>query len=143
MLLVGVVVCCRYGHISADTDPKFTTLFIGSTKFTVEIADTPKKQEIGMMYRESMPDDFGMLFPYKYDEHLGFWMRNCKISLDIIYLDKDKRVINIHANVPPCPGDPCKSYYSKRPARYVLELRGKRAAELGLKEGDEVFFTLK
>jgi len=122
------------------SDIKLIPLFIGSEKFTVEIADTPEKQITGLMYREHIPDNFGMLFIHDNNEYRSFWMKNCKVSLDIIYLDENKQIINIHFNVPPCKWEPCPTYPSEKPARYVLELRGNRAKELNLKPGDTVFF---
>ena len=127
---------------SPGPDLKIIPLYIGAEKFTVEIADTPGKQVTGMMYREFIPEDFGMLFIYDSEDYRGFWMKNCLVALDIIYLDKNKQVIDLHLNVPPCKREPCKTYESQRPARYVLELRGNRAKELNLKPGDTVFFIL-
>lgn len=124
------------------TEIKIIPLYIGPEKFIVEIADTPEKQITGMMYREFIPDDFGMLFIHETESYRSFWMKNCRVPLDIIYLDKNKQVINIHFNVPPCKQEPCPSYKSERPAQYVLELRGNRAKELNLKPGDTIFFSL-
>jgi uncharacterized membrane protein (UPF0127 family) len=121
---------------------KIIPLYIGSEKFTVEIADTPEKQIQGLMFREFIPDDFGMLFVHEVEDYRGFWMKNCKVHLDIIYLDRNKQIINMHINVPPCKREPCKTYPSEKPARYVLELRANRAKELNLKPGDSIFFIL-
>lgn len=121
---------------------KIIPLYIGPEKFMVEIADTPEKQITGMMYREFIPDDFGMLFINETERYRSFWMKNCRVHLDIIFLDRNKQVINIHFNVPPCKHEPCKTYPSERPAQYVLELRGNRAKELNLKPGDTIFFNL-
>ena len=70
-------------------EPRVIPLYIGSEKFIVEIADTPLKKMRGMMFRRSMPDNFGMLFVYKKEQTLGYWMKNTLIHLDIIYLNKD------------------------------------------------------
>jgi uncharacterized protein len=126
---------------SGKSDIKMIPLFIGKVKFTVELADTQEKWVTGLMYRENLGDNFGMLFVSDYDEYHSFWMKNCKIHLDIIFLDANKQVINIHANVPPCQVEPCESYPSLQPARYVLELRGNRAKEINLKPGDTISFN--
>ncbi|UCH95282.1 MAG: DUF192 domain-containing protein [Candidatus Aminicenantes bacterium] len=136
------IIFCGSLFSAAGSEIKIIPLYIGTEKFSVEIADTPRKIMKGMMFRESIPDDFGMLFVDEIEEYKGFWMKNCRVPLDIIYLDKNKQVINIHFNVPPCKREPCKIYQPKRPARYVLELRGNRAKELNLKPGDTVFFVL-
>lgn len=140
-LILFILFFC-FIYLSPGTEIKIIPLYIGSEKFMVELADTYEKQIKGMMFREFVPDDFGMLFIHETEEHRGFWMKNCRVSLDIIYLDKNKQIINIHFNVPPCKRDPCKTYKSERPARYVLELRGNRARELNLKPGDTIFFIL-
>jgi len=117
-------------------------LYIGEEKFKVEIADTAEKQIRGLMFRKSVPDDFGMLFVYHDEDLRGFWMKNTLVHLDLIYLSRDKQVVDMFINVPPCESDPCKTYVSKKPAQYVLELRGNRAKELNIKIGDSVFFLL-
>ncbi len=122
---------------------KLIPLYIGSEKFTVEIADTNEKWLTGMMHREFIPDDFGMLFVSDSDQYRSFWMKNCLVRLDIIFLDSNKQIINMHLNVPPCKSEPCAGYPSRRPARYVLELRGNRARELKLKPGDAISFSFK
>jgi uncharacterized membrane protein (UPF0127 family) len=117
-------------------------LHIGEEKFKVEIADTDEKQIRGLMFRKSIPDDFGMLFVYKAEDIRGFWMKNTLVHLDLIYLNRDKQVVDMFINVPPCKNDPCQTYVSKKPAQYVLELRGNRAKELDIKIGDAIFFLL-
>ncbi len=119
---------------------KMIPLYIGSQKFTVEVADTNEKWALGLMFREVIPDDYGMLFVSNFEDYRSFWMKNCKVHLDIIFLDRNKQVINIHANVPPCQNDPCPAYESKRSAQYVLELRSNRAKELNIKPGDVIDF---
>lgn len=121
---------------------KFIPLYIGSEKFTVEIADTLEKQMLGLMFRKSIPDDFGMLFVHDDEDIRSMWMKNTLIRLDLIFLDKNRQVVDMFINVPPCKADPCDSYISRKPAQYVLELRGNRASELGLKMGDVIFFVL-
>jgi len=117
-------------------------LYIGEEKFKVEIADTDEKQIRGLMFRKFIPDDFGMLFLYKDEDIRGFWMKNTLVHLDLIYLNRDKQVVDMFINIPPCESDPCKTYASKKPAKYVLELRGNRARELNIKKGDSIFFLL-
>ena len=110
---------------------------IKGEKFTVEIADTPDKQQLGLMFRESMPRDYGMLFIFSGETGRAFWMKNTKIPLDIIYFDKDLRLVSV-ANATPCRTPSCKSYPSAGPAMYVLELNAGLADELGLVVGDQL-----
>ncbi|MCP4153439.1 MAG: DUF192 domain-containing protein, partial [bacterium] len=118
-------------------------LYIGEETFTVEIADNPVTQARGLMFRKSVPDNFGMLFVYDVANYYGFWMKNCFVHLDLIFLNKDKQVVEIFFNVPPCEQEPCKSYAPSIPAQYILELRGNRSKEIGLKEGDSISFILE
>lgn len=121
---------------------KTIPLHIGSKQFVVEIADTEEKHLRGLMFREFIPDNFGMLFVYGEEEYRSMWMKNCRVHLDIIFLDANKKVINMYINVPPCEMEPCRTYVSKSPVKYVLELRGNLAKELKLKPGDTIFFIL-
>ena len=106
-------------------------------KFSVEIADTPDKQQLGLMFRESMPRDHGMLFIFPGETMRAFWMKNTKIPLDIIYFDKNLQLVSV-ANASPCRTVRCKSYPSAGSAMYVLELNAGLADELGLVEGDQL-----
>jgi len=121
---------------------RIATLFIGDHAFTVEIADTVEKRVTGLMFRENIPPDFGMLFVFEDEARRHFWMKNTPSHLDIIFLNREKQVVQIYVNVPPCRRDPCELYDSIKPARFVLELRGKRSQEINLKVGDTVFFIL-
>jgi uncharacterized membrane protein (UPF0127 family) len=124
------------------SNPEWIPLYIGSERFMVEIADTVESRAKGLMFRKNIPENYGMLFVFEREEIQAFWMKNTLTSLDIIFLDKHKRVINMIPNVPPCQADPCPSYQSVRPAKYVLELRGGRLNGLDLKVGDVIFFIL-
>ena len=107
-----------------------------------ELADTPVKRAQGLMNRESMPDDRGMLFIFGEARPWTFWMKGTKLALDIIWLDEQKRIIHIEANLPTCslPGHACPQYQPNDPAMFVLELRGGRAAALKLTKGTKLQF---
>jgi len=129
--------------LGATARPRFITLFLADQRFTVEVADTVEKQLRGLMFRASIADDYGMLFPYPDEDIRGFWMKNTLVHLDLIFIDSGRTVVEIIANVPPCRAEPCETYISSVPARYVLEIRGGLAAELGVKVGDRVLFKLQ
>jgi uncharacterized membrane protein (UPF0127 family) len=104
----------------------------------LEVARTPEQQSTGLMYRTSLADDRGMLFPFDPPRPVGFWMKNVPINLDMIFL-RNGEVKEIAANVPPCTATPCSTYGPAGTAvDGVIELRGGRAAELGLKAGDRI-----
>jgi len=110
--------------------------------FSVEIADTQEKQALGLMFRDSMPADQGMIFIFPNEAPRSFWMKNCRISLDIMYFDKDLKLVSISADTPPCRVSNCPSYPSKKPAMYVLELNAGLAKELGVSLGDQLTIDL-
>lgn len=103
--------------------------------FTVEMARSHEEQARGLMFRENLPDDRGMLFPYDKPQMLSFWMKNTVIPLDIIFIGADGRVESIAANTTPYS---LESISSRRPAIAVLEIRGGLAADLGIAPGDQV-----
>ncbi|MFC1690254.1 DUF192 domain-containing protein [Pseudomonadota bacterium] len=107
-----------------------------NSRFTVELAESQEKQALGLMFRESMPDDHGMLFIFPGEGMRSFWMKNTKIPLDIFYFDENLKLVSVQENVPPCRSQRCPGYPSTGPARYVLELNAGKAAELGVKPGD-------
>ncbi len=104
----------------------------------LKLATTPEEQERGLMFVENLPDDRGMLFIYEADGIRTFWMRNCRISLDLIWVSDNGSVVDITPNAPPCPGDPCRTFSPIRPARYTLEVRSGLAAEHGIRIGDQI-----
>lgn len=130
------------GSVLILSKPKWIPLFIGSEKLMVEVADTVEKRVRGLMLRKDIPENYGMLFVFDREEIQGIWMKNTLISLDIIFLDKNRQVINIVSSAPPCKTNPCPVYQSARPAKFVLELRGGRLKGLDLKAGDRIFFIL-
>jgi len=103
--------------------------------FKVELADTPEAQARGLMFRDSLGDFEGMIFPSDMPEVRSFWMKNTPLSLDIIFIAPDGRILNIAANTEPYS---LASVSSKGPAGAVLELRAGRAAALGIVPGDRV-----
>lgn len=111
---------------------------IGNQVIELEVAKTEAEQAIGLMYRESLPDNRGMLFPFNPPRAVGFWMKNVLINLDMIFL-RDGEIKAIATNVPPCKQSPCPIYGPGAiKIDQVIELRGGRASELGLKVGDRI-----
>ncbi len=107
--------------------------------FKVELADTPEAQGRGLMFRQTLGDFEGMIFPSAAPEQRSFWMKNTPLSLDIIFIGADGRISNIAANTEPYS---LKSVSSTGFASAVLELRAGRAAALGIVAGDRVTWVL-
>ncbi len=102
-----------------------------------EVKADRQSQAVGMMYRESLAADRGMLFVYRGPIKEAYWMHNCKIALDIIWLDKDSKVVEVVPNAPPCdrPAKECPSYGGHETAYYVLELGAGQAKAHGVETG--------
>jgi uncharacterized membrane protein (UPF0127 family) len=111
--------------------------------FDIEIAADDASRERGLMFRDTMPADHGMLFLFERPAMQTFWMKNTHIPLDILYFDQNYKLVNVQPRVPPChsAGNDCTGYPSRAPAQYVLELNAGVADKLGVKEGDELKVT--
>jgi uncharacterized membrane protein (UPF0127 family) len=133
LLLIVACTACSAGGPSVE---------IGGERFSVEIADTRETQALGLMFREEMADDHGMLFVFPNEAPRSFWMKNCRISLDIMYFDKDLKMVSASLDTPPCRVNRCPSYPSKAPTMYVLELNAGMAAKLGIGVGDHLNLDL-
>ncbi len=123
---------------------KFTKIYLlDGFAVTAELALTDEERQQGLMYREKMNPDQGMLFVFEEEGFYSFWMANMKMSLDILWLDKEKRIVHVEKHVPPCRQFPCPSYSPKFPAKYVLELVDGTADEHKLKLYDRLEFIVR
>lgn len=104
-------------------------------KFKVEVAGTVDEQATGMMFRDSVGPDEGMIFPFPRPRPAGFWMKNTRIPLDLIFVRADGTIARIAAHAVPYCLD---TVGVGEPVAAVLEIAGGRAAELGIAEGDRV-----
>jgi uncharacterized membrane protein (UPF0127 family) len=107
----------------------------GQVRFNVEIADDDRERNRGLMFRDPLPDDRGMLFHFQTPEFASFWMRNTPSSLDIIFIGLDGRILNIADHTTPYSEE---SIPAAGLTRGVLEIRAGRAEELGIRPGDRV-----
>jgi len=107
--------------------------------FDVELALTRKHRALGLMYRPELAPNHGMLFIFGQEQQMRFWMKNCLIPLDIIFLHANGTIINIVANAEPGTET---GRLSNGPAKAVFEIAGGRAAELGIEPGDIVRHAL-
>ncbi len=111
----------------------------GPHHFTVEVATTPQQMEQGLMFRPSLAPDAGMLFDYGRPSMAMMWMKNTLIPLDMLFVDAEGRIINIHERA--VPGS-LATIAAAAPARAVIELNGGTAARLGIRPGDKVMFPI-
>jgi uncharacterized membrane protein (UPF0127 family) len=116
--------------------PLTITTAAGKThRFTVEVARSVAQQAQGLMNRQSLSPDRGMIFPYDPPEPASFWMKNTLIPLDMVFIRSDGTIARIEANTVPLSLDPVPA---GEPVAAVLELAGGRSAELGIAAGDKV-----
>ncbi len=109
-LLVFLVECSAHPYI-----------FIEGKKIRIEIVDEPIEMAKGLMFREKLCANCGMLFVFGRDMPQSFWMKNTLIPLDMVFIDSNFVVVDVlHAD--PCIKDPCEHYNSQKPAKYVLEV---------------------
>jgi uncharacterized protein len=127
-------------EVPQSADPRAQSLPIGAylkldqTNIALEVAQTPQQQAIGLMFRNTLAADRGMLFPVSPPRYVSFWMKNTLIPLDMIFV-REGKIVKIRENVPPCTTERCPSYSSNVITDQVIELRAGRAKELGLKIG--------
>jgi uncharacterized membrane protein (UPF0127 family) len=141
-LLVFLLLACGSGASPVEElNLHAVTLPDGST-IKSEVMMRPEDMARGMMFRDSLAPDRGMLFIHAQPGNYPYWMFQCKIALDILWLDENKRIVEISPNTPPCPGpEPaCPNYGGKVPSRYVLEMAAGSAARHNLKVGDRLDF---
>jgi hypothetical protein len=103
--------------------------------FRVEVARTTDQQSSGLMFRESLAPDAGMIFPFPAPQPASFWMKNTLIPLDMIFIRQDGSIARIAVNTVPHSLEPVAV---EEPVAAVLEIVGGRSVELGINEGDRV-----
>jgi len=106
----------------------------------VEIADEPSEQAKGLMYRTALAENRGMLFVFRKEERLSFWMKNTLIPLSVAFMDSEGRIVDIQ-DMKPLDDDP-PSYVSAEPARYALEVNQGFFEERGVEVGDRAELPL-
>lgn len=132
---VAIALAMPLAACSADDSKLSIQSATGKHQFTVEVVDTPESRAQGLMYRQDLADDAGMLFDFKEERPVSFWMRNTFIPLDMIFIEADGTVLNVHVNARP---HDTTSIPSAGPVQYVLEIPGGRSVELGIAAGDQV-----
>ena len=124
----------RAMRLPVDPNPLVVATDGGERSFTIEIADDASERSRGLMFREEMADDHGMLFVFESNQPVGFWMKNTPMPLDLIFIAEDGEVRAI------LPGEPFSeaSISPGEPVRFVLEVKSGIAAGAGIGQGDLV-----
>ncbi|MGQ4272995.1 DUF192 domain-containing protein [Terrihabitans sp. B22-R8] len=138
-----VCVCLWAGQfvpaIAADFSPLTARTESGAHEFQVEIANTDRSREQGLMYRRDLADDRGMLFDFEEEREVSFWMQNTYISLDMIFIRSDGVVQRVEHRATPLS---TRLVDSGSPVRFVLEVPGGISERLGIKRGTRVEHAL-
>lgn len=121
-----------------------SSVIINGNKVNVEVVTTPASMARGLMFRKYLAENAGMLFIFGNSARHSFWMANTLIPLDIIWIDENKKIVDIKHNTPPCTADViksyCTSYLPQAKAKYVLEVNGDWCNKNSVKIGDSVLF---
>jgi hypothetical protein len=127
----------------AAAAPPVVPLTLPSGKVVqVEVMVKDEDRAMGLMFRPSLPLDRGLLFVFEQPDFHGFWMKNCRFAIDMVWLDQDKKVVHVAEAVPPCKADPCPVYEPLRKASYVVELNAGQARREKAVLGASVGFSL-
>ena len=137
--LLAVILAAAGPGRAADLQPIEFTSKTGVQRFTVELANTDAERSKGLMFRKNLPPGRGMLFDFHREQDITMWMRNTYISLDMLFIRGDGRILSIAENTEPLS---LRVIPSGGPARAVLEVIGGTARRLGLAPGDRVAFPI-
>ena len=132
-LLIFLIGCVKnFNEISIENGKK-------SIKINAEIADNNKERTEGLMFREKLKENGGMLFVFEDEKYQTFWMKNTLIPLDMIFINKNFEIVDIK-NAQLCIEEPCALYKSSKPAKYVLEVNGGFTAKNNVNIGNKIVY---
>jgi uncharacterized membrane protein (UPF0127 family) len=134
----AAALCATLITCSCHAAMAVVTLRLQGHPFSAEVASDDLSRAQGLMNRDQLAPDSGMLFVFRHSEQRWFWMKNTLIPLDILFFDNSRKLVSMQTDVPPCRQDPCPTYPSGQPARYVLELAAGTAARIGAHAGDQL-----
>ena len=137
LVIVSIAGCAVQQKIVKDNE----LCFENGKCISIEYAKSPEERAGGLMYREVLPENAGMLFVFPEETKPGFWMKNVKFPLDFVWIDKEMRISGFEENVPTC-NEYCPSYSPKSSILYVLEVNKGFVKENMLKTGQKVEFLV-
>lgn len=145
LLLIVVSLCllsCNdNGEIASQEDFSLREVTLpDNTRVKAEVLTKPVDMARGMMFRESFPEGRGMLFVHQSPNKYSYWMYQVKVPLDIIWMDRSGRIVEISENTPPCPGkaSTCPNYGGTTESSLVLELPGGYGKRHGIRVGETI-----
>ena len=141
--LVGCLFVLESRHAVSDTIfPQSEILIVsksGEHKFVVDVATTMAQRQMGLMYRKNMARNRGMMFDFGEEQLIAMWMKNTLIPLDMLFVDKTGRILQIERATTPLS---LQTIAGRRPAMSVIELNAGLTTELGISEGDQVMHNI-
>ncbi len=121
------------------TSFKTSAVMCNGKRIKVFVADNFARQLVGLMYRESLKPDEGMLFVFGRESRWGIWMMDMRFSIDIVWMDRDGKVVNIKKDAQPCKSVlDCETHRPSKDSRYVLELAAGGVSRYRIKVGDSI-----
>jgi uncharacterized membrane protein (UPF0127 family) len=144
VVLFTAVLQSRAASKPTGEEPLIPIITPGGITILAELADTAEKRGRGLMFRDSLAKDRGMLFTFHEPQQWTFWMKNTRIPLDIIWMDEKKKIVHVERHVPTCSrtDDGCPQYQPNDQAMYVLELAAGMADSLQLQRGTTLRFQV-
>lgn len=145
LLVAGLLIAAACGaapkaSVTPSATPGPRAILPSGRTYSLEVVRTPEEQAQGLMFRESLPERTGMLFPFTGKGVHHFWMKNTMIPLDMVWMDGEGKVIFVSADTPPCKADPCPTYGPDSPAASVLEIAGGMAKKEDVTVGSSLKF---
>lgn len=137
--IIVIIIAIAIIYMFFKSSSEFTKVTIGNNTINAELADTIPKRIKGLMFKESLPKNNGMLFTFDKEGYHGIWMMNTYIPLDIIWISSDHKIVDIVKNAQPCKII-CPSHKPKEKAMYVLEVNAGFADKHKIKIGNSVKF---
>ncbi|MEM9771706.1 MAG: DUF192 domain-containing protein [Cyanobacteria bacterium P01_D01_bin.73] len=147
----SAIACPQYGEITGQATFYPNGGAAEPVVIHLEIAETPAQQSCGLMFRDRLPDNRGMGFPFDPPDEVSFWMRNVPVALDMVFVAHDPSIGESHSGVvgrsysvlevitaPPCAESQCPTYGPDGEVAWVIELAEGRATEMGLQKGDRL-----
>ncbi len=126
--------------VNAAPAPQPVCVAPDGTRTRLELAVSDQERFLGLMFRDQLAADGGMLFIFDQDDRYPFWMKNTFIPLDLVWIDRAGQVVDVRAGVQPCRSDPCPSYAPTKVGRAVLEVNAGFAKAHGLVPGAQLRF---
>ena len=146
-LLCGALLGAALWSATLSADPvasRWSSItFADDRHIKTEIADTPAQRALGLMYRETLGENQGMLFVYPDSDIRYVWMKNTLLALDIVFLNENGIIVSMLPNLAPCTQQHCPIYPSKAVARYMLEVNAGFIDKHQLKTGQEVIIDYR